>query len=569
MPRSCNKDRLTACPHCIQPKVGLLQPGDCLTLLPGRYVEPNTAMGLRGSNDRPITIRGCTVADPWWDEQRPQREADDKKDAVITSGIDAETFRKTANKAAARKQSTGSFPGLYYLADEACLYLRDCQHIIVENLFFQNCWPTALYLDNCQDIKVRACQFRRGTYAIGATGRDTRGITIADCRWQQHPENNGGHWKTVPWHRIHGDVGNVNDTTHDGVVNFEKDHRHLDGDFFVAWRIAGFVTLRRNLIEDAFNAIHMFNDEEALSERLNRNVLIEKNRFERIRDNAVEPEIGAWNWVVRNNILVDVYLWFSLEMKRSGWFYIYGNVAWHTQMPGPGEDPKNDVERDKRTGGGIFKLPVSHEADGPTYFFHNSFHLRARIVKKKRFAGLKFFNNAMIYRSETAGSGGAYETLFAKNNDTLAEPFNRYDAESIVLAGEKNRFTKDWGRLGIAFHDNVIDGPDDFEKLKELGYPFGTASVQGPPGFQGPFPPHTTTERSFHLTPGQQSGKTYQASAPFTLETPGPHEMTESGGRHIGAIQADGALFGLSDEFGWIIEEEDGPRDHPSGSAST
>ncbi len=561
MPRSkshaCSEDKSDACPASVQAKIRVLEPGACLTLLPGCYDKPITTVGLRGSKDHKITIRGNTGADCWWDKKAPQREADATAEAVITSDITAETFRTLANKAAARKQAAGSFPGLYYLADEACLYLRDCQHVVIENLFFQDCWPTALYLDNCQDITVKACQFRRGTYAIGATGQDTRQITVVDCRWQQYPQNNDGHWKTIPWHRIHGDVENTNDPSDDGVVDLEKDYRHLDGDFFVAWRIAGFVTLRRNLIEDAFNAIHMFNHKKNPSEDLNLNVVIEENRFERIRDNAVEPEYGAWNWVIRNNILIDVYSWFSLEMERSGWFYIYGNLAWHTQMPGPGENPPEGIEKDKRTGGGIFKLPRKHQADGPTYFFHNSFHLRARIVKKKRFAHLQFFNNAMIYRSETAGSTGPYETLFGQDLATLKTPFDPDDPEEAVLKAEKQRFTKDWSGLKIAFHDNVIDGPDKFETLRAFGYPFGAGSVQGLPGFQGPFPPHPTTRQSFHLTPGQNAGKAYEASVPFTLKTPGPQKITETGGRHIGAVQKDGNLFKLSEEFGWVKKESD------------
>ncbi|MEP3279877.1 MAG: right-handed parallel beta-helix repeat-containing protein [Stappiaceae bacterium] len=550
--RKCNQNRLTACPDCVQAKIRLLEPGDTLQLLPGQYLKPITALGLRGAKGMNITIRGTTKPDRWWEKRKFQREADPRTDAVITSGIDAETFRPVANRAAARKQQAGGFPGLYYLADEACLFLRDCQHVVIENLFFQDCWPTALYLDNCQDITIQACQFRRGTYAIGATGHDTRQITVADCRWQQYPENNGGHWKAIPWHRIHGDIGNADDTQDKGIVNVEKDYRHLDGDFFVAWRIAGFVTLRRNLIEDAFNAIHLFNYEKGPRDELNRNVLIEKNRFERIRDNAVEPEFGAWNWVVRHNILMDVYRWFSFEMERSGWFYIYGNIAWNTQVPGPGESPPKNIEKDTRTGGSIFKLHPNHTADGPSYFFHNSFHLRERIVKRKRFAGLHFFNNAITYSGKTAGSGGPYETLFAKNFHALTTQFSPQDPQVDILAAERNRFTKDWTRLNIALHDNVIHGPDRFDTLRSLGYPFGANSQEGSPGFRGPFSPSSVSERSFHLTSGQKPGKAYNTSTPFTLTADGPQEISEGGGRHIGAYQANGKLFELSEEFGWL-----------------
>jgi hypothetical protein len=551
----CMDSRLDACPICIHQKIKHLEPGDCLELFAGCYDRPVTAIGLRGVAGSKITIRGQTPEDDWWNNDNGQRPADPGIDAVLTSNIDAETFRPEANRIAARKQAAGSFPGLYYIADEARLYLRDCQHVVIENLYFENCWPTALYLDNCQDITVSACQFRWGTFAIGATGQDTRHILVENCRWQQNPDNNGGHWTKIPWHRIHGDISNATDTPDKGVVNIKKDYRHFDGDFFSAWQIAGFVTLRRNLIEDAFNAIHLFNHKKNPSTELNLNVVIENNRFVRIRDNAIEPEYAAWNWVIRHNVLIDVYRWFSFEMERSGWFYIYGNLAWHTQIPGPGDKPPRGIDPDTRTGGSIFKLPKRHTADGPHDVFHNSFHLRERIAKKKRLAGLRFFNNAITFCRHSKGDCRKTETLFANNLSALAIPHEPSADPEVIIAAEKTRFTKDWKKLEIAFFSNVIHGRDRVRDLTMLGYPFGANSRDRKPGFAGPLTPGGTTPASFKLARNLRTADSANnASVAFTIETRGPQKIEEKGKRNIGAWQDNHSLFELSKEFEWISD---------------
>ncbi|MFW8646327.1 hypothetical protein ACOJBO_46300 [Rhizobium beringeri] len=122
-------------------------------------------------------------------------------------------------------------------------------------------------------------------------------------------------------------------------VSIENDARAYDGDFFRAWNIAGYVVIKNNIIADAFNGIHFFNQvAESIVESCSRNVLIEGNWFIRIRDNAIEPEHFAWNWTVRHNVIVDCYVPFSLQMARSGYFYIYGNIGWNLRKPGPEED---------------------------------------------------------------------------------------------------------------------------------------------------------------------------------------------------------------------------------------
>ena len=148
-------------------------------------------------------------------------------------------------------------------------------------------------------------------------------------------------WNSIPWKAIHGSRDNSGEK-----VDPDNDFRAWDGDFFRAWDVAGNIIIRDNRISDAFNAIHFFNRIDELApgvdpkglkynggRRASANILIENNTFTRIRDNAIEPEDYAWNWVVRHNVFADCYRPFSLELQRAGWFYIYGNYGWVTTSP--------------------------------------------------------------------------------------------------------------------------------------------------------------------------------------------------------------------------------------------
>ena len=112
----------------IHRKLNRLGPGGELYLKKGRYPDPITIIGKRGSEDCPIYITG--------------------PGAIFGSDMDFDAYRETANKLAAAHQKGGSFPGIYFMADNAALTLRDCQWVIIDELVFRNCWPTAIYLDN-------------------------------------------------------------------------------------------------------------------------------------------------------------------------------------------------------------------------------------------------------------------------------------------------------------------------------------------------------------------------------------------------------------------------------------
>jgi hypothetical protein len=156
--------------------------------------------------------------------------------------------------------------------------------------------------------------------------------------------------------------------------------------------IKGDVTIRYNLIEHAFNGVHFFNNPvNDLDPDLNHNLKVYGNTFRYIRDNPVEPERGAWNVWIYNNSFYNCHKWLSLEMSRSGYVYIFGNIGWFDDMPG--------TIPDDQYGGSVLKLlgGADTEADGPHYIFHNSWYLRSSYIKGQHIRNLSHFNNAALY----------------------------------------------------------------------------------------------------------------------------------------------------------------------------
>ncbi|MBP1861560.1 right-handed parallel beta-helix repeat-containing protein [Rhizobium herbae] len=453
-------------PQDVHSGIDALRCGINLELQEGRYKDPLIIASKSGTQDRPIILSG--------------------KNATVGKGETYEHYRKTANRLSAVQEAGGQYPGVYYVADNAALILRDCQWLVIEDLVFDGCWPTAIYLDNCQHITIRGVDFRGGTFAIGATGPNTRHLLIEECSWIQDISRHGMTdlasirakdrivdadppslllWQKMDWEDVHRNFAETNKR-----VSVNHDARAFDGDFFRAWTIAGYVIIRNNVIIDAFNAIHFFNQAAASTvTNFSRNVLIENNWFVRIRDNAVEPEDFAWNWTVRHNKFVDCYGLFSLEMQRSGYFYIYGNLGWNRYRPGP--------PRDEHTSGQLFKFPVAHEADGPHYVFHNSWLIRAAITKKHRFRNFHHINNAIGYYEEDGERP-------PRNAHPFGSKWNKPDEKNAddeaTAKAEEKRFTREWRKLGIEFDGDVVDHPDFPENLRNAGYPLGIYARRQP-----------------------------------------------------------------------------------------
>ncbi|MEM9630982.1 MAG: right-handed parallel beta-helix repeat-containing protein [Pseudomonadota bacterium] len=468
--------------HCAVRK---LKPGSLLQLGKECIVDPVVISGISGSQDKPVVIRGLPP-------EAPDRTSAKRSPTIFGTATTFDKFSKRANDLARVHEAGGSFPGLYFMADNAQLILRDCQWIVLEDLTFENCWPTAIYIENCQHITIRGVHIRGGTFAIGATGIDTRHLLIENCDWIQDTTCHGDAqvrsirdrgrlkdvqdveschlWRQTDWDRIHGEYGGTKKHVR------PDDARAYDGDFFRAWTIAGYVILRNNCIMDAFNGIHFFNQlPKEAQDRYSRNVMICDNWFVRIRDNAVEPEDYAVNWTVRHNKFVDCYATFSIEPDRSGYFYIYGNLGWSRERPGPDED--------KPSTGRIFKFGSAHEDVGPHYVIHNSWYVRNPIFKKKRISNFHHMNNAVAYNESSDSFDYDRVNPFGKE---WQDPHNSTDEWETIKAQEKKRFTKAWSKLDITIDNDMVGHPLFPDELRVAGYPLGDRSSGKVPEFADP-----------------------------------------------------------------------------------
>ena len=407
---------LSASPDTLHDTLDLAKPGDTIRLTKGIYGKLRLK-SLQGRADAPITIDG----DP---------------DCVFDGKRRYEDFHDEANAIAAQEQQDRNYPSLGRYAFRGHLRLKNCHHIRLRGFSVKGCWPTGLYLNNCTGIDIENLTMQEGTFAIFVDGRRSRDIRVRGCSWEQDRRI----WSDIDWSAIHG-----------AQAVKATDARGLDGDFFRAFGISGNVIIENNDIRHAFNAVHLYHSDRAgLDRSENRNVIVRNNRFSFIRDNAVEPEWGGWNWWIYHNDIYNCHKWFSLEMERSGHIYIFGNTGWFDSIPGP--------EGDDNTGGAVFKLPKHQRvSEGMHYIFNNSWFLRAPIIKKKMLQNLWHFNNAVEYAD--TGSG--------------------------VLTGRDGtpNFAKDWRRLNIRFFNDCIAHPDYPKHLMCQGFALEPGHSENP-GFR-------------------------------------------------------------------------------------
>ena len=460
------------------------QPGDIVELQPGKYSRLSLKR-VAGTQAQPIRVKG-----------HPQ--------SVFDGGLRFQDFRLRANRVAREAQQRGKYPGVYPIALDAFFLMIECDWISVEDLRFEGCWPTAMGIKDCVGISIARCSVREGSFAIYAEGNRTSEILVEECAWIQDVSDGNDLWNSIGWHPVHGDHPVL-----------DEDARAYDGDFFRANAIKGDVVIRNNTVEHAFNGIHLFNDEAGRPDtHLNRNVRIYGNTFRYIRDNPVEPEWGAWNWWIYHNSFFNCHKWFSLEMVKSGHFYIFGNVGWFDDMPGS--------IADDQYGGGVFKPPRAPKPDGPHYVFHNSWYMRSSYIKKKGFRRFLHLNNAIQYcASDCHGSReGELHCVSPK-------PFFGEKPPGETQPDAKKRFTTEWKELDIRFENDVIWHPHFPEHLRAVGYPFGDG-WRLEPGF------HDPKNGDFSLVPDAAArGK----SKAFAMELPDGTICDVPGGSDVGAFQ--------------------------------
>lgn len=297
----------------LQTVINKAQPGDVIELLPGDYVSP-VIIAVSGIKGNPITIRG-------------PKEGLARLDGGQT---------REQGRSGGMKPTDGDF---------AFIKIFHAEHIRIEGLEFDNCWPSSIFARSAQNIEIRNCRGRGSRYFLYARQtkqRNTKGITLDGVKWvqDQHFEMWEG---KVTWKEVKAKPNYV-------------DNSYFNGAMFGSFDIKGDVTIRNCEISHAFNAIRMDIRPKRIkgtrdTPRISRNqrVRIHDNKFSFIRDNAVEPEKGAEDWAVYNNHFFNCHAAISLDGVAIRDYLIIGN--WFLNTMRPGGRPKQ-----KNTGGKIFKF---------------------------------------------------------------------------------------------------------------------------------------------------------------------------------------------------------------------
>ena len=317
-----------------------------------------------------------------------------------------------------------------------CLMFWSSSFVDVADLGFRECWLAAVATYASSNVTLSGSVIEGSTYAFAAIGRKawpeaSHTYEIIGNTWRQSPaayrSGEGAcdiHtdwscpvsiWSDIPW----------------GVV-----HHHfwspLNGALFTAKDILGNVRIAGNHVIDAYNGVRVRLSDECLAsphcrDRANSGFEIVGNTFEKIRDNAVEPEGRAEYWIIKHNAFLDVYAAISTDGVAGRDFLVFGNVFALDDTPGSGcRDQGWAGSRQFRLalgGGGrwstapaegddalcsthvlgtVIKMGVNDEApDWPVldriHFFNNSLRTRSPLFRGAPGPPITSYNNAVEF----------------------------------------------------------------------------------------------------------------------------------------------------------------------------
>lgn len=450
----------------LQAAIDAAGPGDTVNLMPGVYDTPVVIEGKRASPERPFRLRGDAGA-----------TLDGRRNVL-------------------RPQSIGEIDAASY----AFVKVLNSTGVVIESTTIQNAWPTAIYVENVQHLVVRRLNLNGATFGVFARGRRTRHLTLEHCSWIQDPRI----FSEVSWRDIH---------------DRPNPRREFDGDFFRSLDIGGDLIVRQNFIAQAFNGIHLFASKGAAEDGgVNENVFVYRNTFAFIRDSAVEAERYARNWWVFENKIYNCHTWFAFEECRGGFWYLFSNRGWFDRKPGP--------PGDCHAGGAVIKTNKVDDEDietalpqHPYYVFHNSWYLRAPLMKKGRLRHFRHFNNAICYARAEHHPEGVVDLGRRMIGVGVPDPRCEGDAEP------EKPFTTEWERFDIALSGDVCNHPDYPLGLNAEGYP--VEGMHGDPGFEG------GRDGAFRL---REASRCRGRGRAFELALPNGDTWRLPEGRNVGAM---------------------------------
>lgn len=421
----------------LQTAINRAEPGDHVVLLPGRYHTPATIM-RSGTANHLIKLYPETPG------------------TVVLDGGRAPT-----------DAHAGGMEPLD--SDFAMLKVFWADHWQITGLTFANCWPTCIYARSARHITVSGCEATGGRYFMYLRQKrsaPTHHITVQDCAWVQDPTFDM--WRgALTWHDVKASTN--------PDANTSNDASYYNGAFLGGFDVAGRIIVRRNDIRHAFNGIRLDMRGDDILEGpdvddgpvvpRNRDVAIYDNTFSFIRDNAVEPEVGAQNWRVFGNLIYGAHAAFSQDQVRSRDMFYIGNRILNDHRAGPVKADGADAQQPQ--GGRIFKwFKPERDGDGNhTKFpvtrrgFWSLFNLvqtRTSYVKKgwtrdwdDRFTVLG------IYPKQHPHSGGPDRN-----------PFDKVEWEDITVEGMVTddavfgpKYTPPKGRVETRFVEAAFEPP--------------------------------------------------------------------------------------------------------------
>ena len=428
-----------------------------------------------------------------------------------------------------------------------CIMLWSAAFVDIRDLGFRECWLAAVATYASSNIGLYNSVVEGSTYAFAAVARkgvpeSSHTFEIAGNLWRQSPSTYRASaepcnihadwscpvsvWSDLPWAVVHHHFWSP-----------------LNGALFTAKDILGNVRIAENHVIDAYNGIRVRLSEVCLANatcrrRANAGFEVVGNTFEKIRDNAVEPEGQATYWIVKHNAFVDVYAAISTDGVAGHDFLVFGNTFASDEAPGtkcrdegwsgsrqfrlaiggsgrwsasPAEG--DDARCDTHMLGTAIKMGTLDDLpDGPVldrlFFFNNNLRTRSPLFRGSPGPPVTSYNNAVEFTG--CGTDGApscqqvdFDAPSCPGEDVWTRDRQALLAKCFALSGRPGRLP--WHVMGFnVYNRDPGPGLDGIEKDRiatlmagdlenagcALAYAGGSLKCEGRPGPVGALLPN-------------------------------------------------------------------------------
>jgi hypothetical protein len=293
-----------------------------------------------------------------------------------------------------------------------CFLLWESKNVEFVEMGFRDCWYAAVASYASTNITLRNSVIEGSTWGFLAVGRrDTpqtaHSFEVTGNLWKQSPAS---YRQSSPSCDIRNDWDCPASVYAD--IPWGVSHHHfwspLNGALFRSKDILGNVKFANNYVYDAYNGIRATISSScrrnaACRDRTNLGFEIAGNVFKNIRDNPIEPEGHAANWIIKQNIFVNVHAAVSTDGVSGHDMLVFGNIF--ALVGVPGSNCRNEGWAGSRQflakrGGGTWSTVVAEgdEAACATHRFGTAVKLGSD-DDEPLLDRVLFFNNSLLTRS--------------------------------------------------------------------------------------------------------------------------------------------------------------------------